>query len=117
MRKKVGHLGGRKLLASILKSGCAAVAMGLVVELLRRSHILLKAFGEGGERTYFDIGFLPLTAEVLALAVVGASVYFAVAWLLKTNELEQSWRLLARLVAKAFDRKSSNRRTEREISG
>ena len=107
LRKKLGYLGGQGLLISTAKSGLAAVVMGVVVEVMRRNHVLIRAFGVLSEQTsYFDLGLLPTAAEVIALAVIGATIYFAIAHLLRVKELDQSWRLVRQLAVKALSKTS-----------
>jgi len=94
-------------LISTAKSGLAAVVMGVVVEVMRRNHVLIRAFGVLSEQTsYFDLGLLPTAAEVIALAVIGATIYFAIAHLLRVKELDQSWRLVRQLAVKALSKTS-----------
>lgn len=78
LRKRLGGIAGRKLLAGFLKCGLASLMMGLAV-------YWLNGFAEGHIHSSSGIiGLLVLGAVIL----IGAALYFALVYLFKVEEVE-----------------------------
>jgi putative peptidoglycan lipid II flippase len=77
LRRRVGPIGGGRLLATTLKSAVAAGCMGIVIaalDTMARHHL-------AGHRLLWEIAVLGL------LGVVGAGIYTGIAWLLRIEEM------------------------------
>jgi putative peptidoglycan lipid II flippase len=86
LKKRLGRIGARVILRSVVKSMGSGIIMAIVVVLAGR------AFFQGG-----DAGFLALLIWVLGAAAGGTLVYFLFAFLFRSSEAVAAMGLLNRL--------------------
>ena len=82
LKRKIGLFGGRKLMDTFIKSGFAALVMGVML-------VYGKGFLTGG-------GFIRQAVELGLLIGAGAAVYFSIVWALKVEELEMGLSIVRR---------------------
>lgn len=83
-RKKVGPMGGRRIIISFLKLGISSTIMGMAVYFI--DALLASAVPGAG----FKIQALRLFIDI----ALGGAIYFIMAFLLKAEELKLSWGLI-----------------------
>jgi len=86
LNRKVGKLGGRRILTSVIKSSLSAAVMGMTVYLTAN-------FIENA----WDMSLkLAQISQVLIAVVVGVAVYGLMAYLLKMEEMHQALKIVKR---------------------
>ncbi len=78
LRKKIGAIGGRKILITVMKAGIACAFMGIVIKVLQMHF-----------EAYFNTGTLLSRSFIFCgISLVGLIVYGALLCILKTEELK-----------------------------
>lgn len=76
LKRKIGAIGGRDIILSVLRVSCAALVMGVVIWLLRVYAISM----------FMERGLLLLALAILLLIIVGLTVYLFTLRLMKAPE-------------------------------
>lgn len=77
LRKKLGHIGGKKMAISLIKMGLAAIFMGTISVLVQR------------DLPYYFKGTLSKAIHLFSVIGIGGVSYFIIAYFLGVDELTQ----------------------------
>ena len=82
LRKKLGKIGGLRLVKNFLKIVMATLPMGFILYILRNNVL------------YYQVGFMKRALSLGAISLVATVVYFGICYLLKINEIKYLWHKL-----------------------